>query len=85
LTVSVDFQLSVLEEVAVLLRTAASFLVIVDQLSQLGDSHKYRREICQSISHRSMDDGGWLVWGGFGLVRVVERFGSEVMRLGCHG
>jgi len=66
LIVSVDFQLSVLEVVAVLLRTAASFLVIVDQLSQLGDSHKYRREICQGISHRSMDDGGWLVWVGFG-------------------
>jgi hypothetical protein len=39
--VSVDFQLSVLEVVAVLLRAAASFLVIVDQLSQLGDSHMY--------------------------------------------
>jgi hypothetical protein len=37
LTVSLDFQLSVLAE---LLRETASFLVIVDQLSQLRDVHK---------------------------------------------
>ena len=39
LTVSVDFQLSVLELVAELLRTSFSFLVMVDQQSQLGDGH----------------------------------------------
>jgi hypothetical protein len=37
LMVSLDFQLSVLAE---LLRETASFLVIVDQLSQLRDVHK---------------------------------------------
>ena len=37
LTVSLDFQLSVLAE---LLRETASFLVIVDQLAQLRDVHK---------------------------------------------
>jgi len=42
LTVSVDFQLSVLELVAVLLRTAASFLVIMDHQSSLGDGHRLR-------------------------------------------
>ena len=72
-----------------LLRTAASFLVIVDQLSQLGDSHKYRREICQSISHRSMDDGGWLIWVAFGSgsgevsLSGVMRVGLDVMARLC--
>lgn len=39
LIVSVDFQLSVLELVAELLRASFSFLVMVDQQSQLGDGH----------------------------------------------
>lgn len=39
LTVSTDFQLSVLELVAELLRTSFSFLVMVDQQLQLGDCH----------------------------------------------
>lgn len=41
LIVSVEIQLSVLELVAELLRDAASFLVIVDQHSELGVGHKY--------------------------------------------
>lgn len=40
--VSVDFQLSVLELVAELLRTAPSFLVIIDQQFPLRDGHKSR-------------------------------------------
>lgn len=40
LMVSVDFQLSVLELVAELLRAAASFLVIIDQIAQLGVGHR---------------------------------------------
>ena len=40
--VSVDFQLSVLELVAELLRTAPSFLVIIDQQSALRGGHKSR-------------------------------------------
>jgi hypothetical protein len=36
--VSLDFQLSVLAE---LFRETASFLVIVDQVAQLGDVHKW--------------------------------------------
>lgn len=42
LIVSVDFQLSVLELVAELLRTAPSFLVIIDQQICLRGSHKSR-------------------------------------------
>jgi hypothetical protein len=40
LMVSVDFQLSVLELVAELLRTAPSFLVIIDQRLSLRGSHR---------------------------------------------
>ena len=40
LMVSVDFQLSVLELVAELLRTAPSFLVIIDQQFWLRGGHK---------------------------------------------
>lgn len=43
LIVSLLFQESVLDEVAVLSRDGASFLVIVDQDSQLGVVHMWRR------------------------------------------
>ena len=52
LMVSVDFQLSVLELVAELLRTAPSFLVIIDQQFLLRDGHKSRAWCGDGLRYR---------------------------------
>jgi hypothetical protein len=56
--VSVDFQLSVLELVAELLRTAPSFLVIIDQQSALRGGHKLSVRCGDAVMLSGREGGG---------------------------
>ena len=76
--VSVDFQLSVLELVAELLRTAPSFLVIIDQQFPLRGGHK--SSVWCGDSLRSLS-AALEVRRGFVGVGVE----MEVRLAGCHG
>ena len=68
LIVSVDFQLSVLELVAELLRTAPSFLVMVDQQCWLRGGHKSLVCVCEWVCVCGC------VWGAV----MGSQFGGEV-------
>jgi hypothetical protein len=80
LMVSVDFQLSVLELVAELLRTAPSFLVIIDQQFLLRDGHK-SRAWC-GVGLRFVGRGRGRAWWFVGRGPWKWRW-SEAC--GCHG